>query len=432
MPGYKDLNNFITHVKTIGLPTASHFQVLLPAIFGGSNFSQGVAMLCDDLVMPGVQILTNETRTMGELSEIAYGITYPPVSMTFLVDNNFNSREYFDKWTLEVYDRNIRAAGFYSDYAQDIVIDCIDKAGKTIYSITLIEAYPKTVSDLNFSNSSHDVLKISVQFIYKYWEVSYSSSYEEPLILQSLSAGEEIVSVSGSTNLLDTVSNSSGLETLQKAASSNLQDFSRRGLSSSIGPNLAVFGDSLGADLSRGCKAVAANGLGLTAPGNPSFGSGFTSTISSMGNKINAVGSTIGEIGRNIRSATAPLSAIGNTVNSFAGTIGQLDSVLKSVGIKNTGLGAIAKDVTKIGSDMNKASRLGGFPGKLGSLGGSMGALGNSMQVIKKSFDSFPDASDKLKNSIGKLGDTFSKKGVETANAAGGLKSDIDNGVLNA
>ncbi len=411
---HNDINDFISHIKNVGLPTASHFQVNIP------NGDRSVNLLCDDVFMPGMSIMTQEIRTMGEVSEMAYGVTYPPVSMTFLLDNKFECKQFIHDWMDMVYNRQSRTVGYYSDYVADITIEALDKMGNIIYAITLFEAYPKSCADIAFNNGNHEVLKLSVQFIYKYWEDSFKQT-----------PPKEVTPSMFNFDIADNTDLNYRLETLKTKPKESFFNFDSPD-NTDIGSKLAKFGPGMGTDLNRASKAVSASSLNVSLPGNSQFGSQFGSSISTMGNSVAAVGNVIGDIGRSIRSATAPLAAIGGTVNSLSNTVRAVDSVLKTVGINNSGLSNISKDLNKIGGEMNKVATLGGFPGKLGALGGSMGALGGSFQTINKSFETMSNVPDQLKKSTAKLGELFSKNGDETATAAGELRTQIDNGVINA
>ena len=436
MAGKKDLNDFITHIRDIGLPTASHFQITLPGIIGvpgtvlNQNF-EDICLLCDSVSMPGISLLTNEIRTMGEVSEMVYGITYPPVSFEFYLNNKFEAKKYFEAWSNLVFDRENRTIGYYRSYVADVIIEALDKQGKIIYAVQLLEAYPKSIGDLGFNNSSHDPLKLNIQLNYKYWiELT-----EEPK-----PKGQSLPSdiLGGSFDLAD---NTTKFDTLAKTASDSFFNFDKAdnteilgslGNISSVGAKLSQFGPEMGSTLQRAAKAVSANSLGLTAPGLPGFGSSFGSAIGSIGTSINLVGGAIGNIGKAIKNVTGPLAAIGGTVNSLSNSVGALDGVLRSVGINNTGLNKITRDLNKIGGEMNKVANLNGFPGKLGALGGSLSALGGSMDVIKKSLNQFPTATTQLKNSVGKLGDAMTKQGNQTASVASTTKSRLTNGHLDA
>ena len=423
MAGHKDLNDFISHVRTVGLPTASHFQILLPNLDGSS---ENISLLCDDLVIPGVSFMTTELRTMGEVVERVYGVTYASANFTFLLDNKFDARKYFETWSALVYNRANRTAGFYDKYVKDINIESIDKAGKSIYSITLFEAYPKSMADISLSSSSHEVLKLSVTMNYKYWtsdkivekekkEVESMFGFDGPAdntIAKALK--EKLGGMFGFDGPADNT-----IETIKKAIPESMFGFDK------ADNTLAKFGPAMGTDLARSCKAVENNASGFS--GIPSFGS----AMSGIGTTINSVGAAIGNIGKTVTAVTAPLAAVAGTVNSLSNSIGALDSVLKAVGIKNPGLSSINKDLRKLSGDMGKVAKLNGVPGKLGSLGGSMNALGGSFKQIQKSFDAFPSASKKLKDSIGTLGDKFASKGNETNAVANTMNTKLDNGTYN-
>ncbi len=414
---HNDLNDFVTHIKDVGLPTASHYQVTLPDFISGIN-SRNIVLLCDTVDMPGISVMTQELRTMGEVSEMPYGITYPPVSMTFFIDNKFDARKYFTEWSQLVYNRTTRTLGYYDQYAQEITIEALDKSGNIIYNITLIEAYPKSVDNISFNNSNHDVLKLNVQFTYKYHKenIEKVTPYKKETPDYGLSFEPE--------------KQQPGLETLGNPAKDSWFNFDNADNNSNIGSKLSKFGPNMGTEINRACKAVSASSLGASAPGNPTFGSSFGSAVSSIGNSVAGIGSVLGDVGKVITNATAPISAVGGAVNSLSNTVGALDSVMKSVGI-DSGLGSVTKDLRKIGGTMGMANmKINGFTGPLGALGGSMGALGTSFGVISKSFETMSGVPDQMKKTTSKLGDLFSKKGNETTDAASEMKTQIDNGTI--
>jgi hypothetical protein len=417
---HNDLVDFITHVKSVGLPSASHYQVTLPNL--GRIDSRKIMLVCDTVDMPGVNIMTQELRTMGEPSEIPYGISYMPVNMTFIVDNNFNAKAYFAEWMNLVYNKRTRTVGYYDDYAKSktVTIEALDKKGNIIWSVKLLEVYPKAVDSINFNNSNHETLKLNVQFAYKF-------------------ATEDLALVSGTlTTPRRTIpelesSENVGIETLSTSPKDRSFNFGSRDDKFNFGAKLSKFGPSMGTEINRSCKAVESSSLGVTLPGEPTFGAKFGSAVSSVGNSVATVGSIIGDIGKTINNAAAPLTAIGGAVSSLSNTVGALDSVMKSVGI-NSGLGSVTKDLRKISGTMGAATKkIGSFTGPLGSLGGSMGALGGSMSTISKSFETMAGVPDQLKKSTAKLGQLFSKKGDETVEAAGEIRTQVDNGsILNA
>ena len=166
----EDFKEFIANLKAVGLPTASRFYVMLP------NASNTLCMMVDQCSLPGLTLMTTEMRTFGEVREAPYGITYPPVQISTIVDNNSEAKIYFENWANLVFDRETRTSGYYKGsgkiegYAKDIDIVLTDKGDTPIYKVRLYEAFPKTVSDIQLDYSNKDIIRLQVSLAYRYWK----------------------------------------------------------------------------------------------------------------------------------------------------------------------------------------------------------------------------------------------------------------------
>jgi hypothetical protein len=165
------LDDFRARIRTIGLPTGSHYQVEF--LLGGIDGARAVSMLADQVTLPGLTIMTAEQRTFGEITESAYGISYQPVSLSIILDNEVAAKTFFDTWANSVFDRKTRTIGYYDDYIRDVRITLMDKASKPIYTVVLREAYPKTINDIQLDYASREILRVNVILTFKYWEREY-------------------------------------------------------------------------------------------------------------------------------------------------------------------------------------------------------------------------------------------------------------------
>lgn len=155
-------NEFITRVKTVGLPSPTHFHILIP---GETKLN---LMLCESITLPGFSVMTDENRIYGELTELPTAPIYNAVTATFIMDNNAQPRTFFIDWLNRVFNRNTRAIGYYADYVKDVDIFITNKAGGQILKTTLFECYPKSVQDVELSYSGDHLVKFTVSFIYKW------------------------------------------------------------------------------------------------------------------------------------------------------------------------------------------------------------------------------------------------------------------------
>ena len=165
----EDFKEFISNLKAVGLPTASRFFVLLP------NADTMLCMLVDQCSLPGISIMTTEMRTFGEVREAAYGVTYPPVQLSVILDNTVGATTYFENWSRLVFDRKTKTSGYYTTtrgimgYAKDVSIVLTDKEDYPIRKIELIEAYPKTIGDIQLDYSNKDIIRLPITLTYRYW-----------------------------------------------------------------------------------------------------------------------------------------------------------------------------------------------------------------------------------------------------------------------
>lgn len=153
---------FITRIKTVGLPSPTHFHIVIP---GESKLN---LMLCESITLPGFNVMTQEVRTFGELSELPHAPLYNAVTATFIMDNNAQPRTFFLDWLNQVYNRSTRQIGYYADYTKDIEIHITNKGSGTVLKTTLYECYPKSVQDVELSYQGDHIVKFTVQFIYKW------------------------------------------------------------------------------------------------------------------------------------------------------------------------------------------------------------------------------------------------------------------------
>jgi hypothetical protein len=77
----------------------------------------------------------------------------------------------FDYWLNLIQDPWTRNFNYYDEYVTDIVIEVQDLKDQSRYGIKLFEAYPKSIGAVQLDYAGKDVMKISVNFAYKYYHV---------------------------------------------------------------------------------------------------------------------------------------------------------------------------------------------------------------------------------------------------------------------
>jgi len=194
--GFARNNNFLVELPTIGggglsglLGFLGPLVPSIPGVFGGgAATSRELNLLCSNVSMPGKQLLTTE-RLIGNVREkVAYGYAVDDVNMTFYLLNDYGAKTYFDAWMALVMDPDTYEPGYKSDYAKSVKIHQLRKplvgisqgigpirvnvgVGEgSVYSVELLEAFPTTINQIDFSNEQDGLVQVSVQLSFTNWK----------------------------------------------------------------------------------------------------------------------------------------------------------------------------------------------------------------------------------------------------------------------
>jgi len=166
----------------------NRYAVTLPNIGGtpkpGGGAAEAALMQTEDMSymctaarLPGTQINTIDRQIGMEPKKIAVGRVTPDISLTFLLDNSYALRKYFQEWVDCVASPQPPfMAGYLSNYGKDLTIAQKDKGkngGKDLYSCKLIKCYPIGLTEIEFNNqAATSVLEFTVTLAYSQFEVS--------------------------------------------------------------------------------------------------------------------------------------------------------------------------------------------------------------------------------------------------------------------
>jgi len=166
------ISDFVTQLSS-GMARTNRFTVMitLPNTMSGQSQFNQLLLFCDQVQLPGVAVNTVPNRTFGEIRETPTEFNYEPINLSFYVDSTMYIKRYFDDWLKSIQQGQSRVFNYYRDYIcpemQILVQDTLDK---NRLQVSLYECYPKSVSAIQMDYAGKDVMKLSVQMIYKYWE----------------------------------------------------------------------------------------------------------------------------------------------------------------------------------------------------------------------------------------------------------------------
>lgn len=167
-----NLTDFIGEIKTQGLMRTANYSVEIspPMKLRGSKNLERIQLFCDSINIPGVNIASIANRSYGETREAPYEKQYGTITLTFFVDTAMETKKFFDSWIDSIQNPFTRNFEYYNNYATNLTINVEDIRLDTQYSIVVSECYPKSIVPIQIGYASTDVMKLEVEFNYKYWQ----------------------------------------------------------------------------------------------------------------------------------------------------------------------------------------------------------------------------------------------------------------------
>lgn len=177
-----NVGNFASSIGKTGVAKASHYvcNISFPAGSGIQANIEDLSIRAESVELPGRSIQAISYRDYGTPREIGYSSMYTPITITFLCSANMQERRIFNTWQdLILGDHrtvsghaggNSFDVGYYDDYVADIDISQYDESGEKTFNVKMVEAYPRTVNAVTLSYASDELVKLTVQFQYRFFK----------------------------------------------------------------------------------------------------------------------------------------------------------------------------------------------------------------------------------------------------------------------
>lgn len=155
----------------------------IPLIENKINQNGIISLYCSSCSMPARSLLTYDHKQLVAPYRVPYSLQqYDPVIMSFLTNEDFETRTYFETWMGAVVNCGSNSLNYYDEYVADIRIIPLTGAGyDSVYYVDLLEAYPMTINQLDFSYANADTALITVMFSFKQW----ASSTDDTAIIKT-------------------------------------------------------------------------------------------------------------------------------------------------------------------------------------------------------------------------------------------------------
>lgn len=407
MAAENNLAGFISKLKSSsGLSLASQYIVTI-----ADPYANDITILVDSVSVPGVNLMTQEVRTFGEIVMTPYGVLYSPISMSVLLDNTGNQLRYFHDWSNSVVDRHTRFVHYKRDYAKTVTIAMLTRNGDVVYKIELEDAWPIAVSDIQLDYSNTGTNKINIQLQYSRWTLSGVDVINTEKLRINPASDDFYDSVGESQPL----SMQSEYDAYIKSGArdfGNIGDFSKQ---------LSSYGSELGSSVGRTCSSMqnvlrtnpfSINGVDKTSE--------FSQSLGQLTSNFVSFGQTVSDLGRNLTAVTSPMQAMAGATSAISGTLGSVDTTLSALGLGSP-FSKIRSQLNNTSGLMYNVSQLKGVPLNLSTIGANVSGIGKTFGDVSRSVNTAGNAAPKLLESFSKLSSVFTREGMNVSNASSGV-----------
>ena len=197
--GFARTNQFLVELPS-EFASGGLLATLTSLVTSGSMGGGDLNLLCASATLPGKQVLVQERRIGMEYQKVANGYAVDDVSLTFLLTNDYYVKRYFDRWKDFIINEDRQIANYKNSYQAKVVIHQLSNSiprtafdiqigslpigidvtnflnsltaksginvGKSVYSVELIDAFPTTISAIEFNNQPDAFVELSIQMSY--------------------------------------------------------------------------------------------------------------------------------------------------------------------------------------------------------------------------------------------------------------------------
>ena len=158
-----------------GVARTSHYEMIIEG-------NRDITFRTISVSAPGRSIGAAPSGVYGAVQEIGHSAIYAPVSAQLYCRPDHTERKFFADWQdgiigpARLFGAGSDASfdvGYYKDYVKNVTIKQYNEKGDKENEIKLIEAYPRTLGELNYTYQSNELLTFTVSLQYRYYEEEF-------------------------------------------------------------------------------------------------------------------------------------------------------------------------------------------------------------------------------------------------------------------
>ena len=144
--------------------------------------------LCEAISLPTKSLASTPQDIYGPPREIPYRETFTEAALSFILDDAFTLKRYFDTWQTNIINPETGNVNYWNNFVATINISRLSNdatsftdAGNT-YNIELREVYPSAVGEIALGHTQGgEILRLSVTFKYRKW-INLASGVRSPTL----------------------------------------------------------------------------------------------------------------------------------------------------------------------------------------------------------------------------------------------------------
>jgi len=170
-----------------------------------STYGRSININCDSVTMPRKQMAAQDVQYGSEpVRSMVQTHEFPGIiQASFYADKYMRERQFFEAWQKMCVGEHTHKANYYDSYIGKMHIyqlgsDSEISRDMPTYAIEAMEVYPSNIGSIDYGYSkSNEVVKINVEFAYKYWRnmsgrtqgLSFGDHLQSPAEVKSANNG---------------------------------------------------------------------------------------------------------------------------------------------------------------------------------------------------------------------------------------------------
>ena len=165
--------------KIGGFAKGNRYNVTFVGLPAGLStaVNANLSFLCESVSLPTKGIASTAQDIYGPPREIPYRETFTEAALSFILDDAFTLKRYFDTWQANIINPETgNVANYWTNFVGAIKISRLSNDATSFtdadstYNIELREAYPSAVGEIALGHTQGgEILRLSVTFKYRKW-----------------------------------------------------------------------------------------------------------------------------------------------------------------------------------------------------------------------------------------------------------------------